>query len=66
MSMSFIDFGKLLSLVAVSLLSGVGLGLSLTARSFHLDPLIAILSGAVVCLLITALIDQVVLADARQ
>lgn len=63
MATSLIELGTLFGLVSASLLAGVGEGVSLTVRGFHIDLWMAILSGAIVCSFITALIEQLVLPD---
>lgn len=60
MSESLTDFGKLLSLVSITFLLGVGLGLSMADSGHHLGLTFVVATGGIVCITMAALIEKIV------
>lgn len=63
MSESLADFGKLFSLVSITFLLGVGLGLSMADPGHYLDLTFVVATGGIVCITMAALIEKIVFED---
>lgn len=66
MTGSLTDFGKLFTLVSITFVLGVGLGLRMAADGTYIGPLTAVVSGGVVCITTTAIMEKTLIEPLLQ